>query len=83
MNAVILSTSGEIVAVLETSMPSGVVEYAWETANTLGGGEVLVNARRGKLTRARRALESRQALECMSTARCVDGTTVYPRFMIA
>lgn len=80
MKAAILSDNGEIVAILveDTGIHAGTVEYAWETA----GGRVLVNARRGKLTRARRALESRQALECMASARCVDDTVYPPRFLI-
>lgn len=83
-NAAIVSMSGDIVALInETDVRSGAVQYAWETANALGGGEVLVNARHGKLTRAKKILESWQALECMSTARCVDDTTVYPRFLIS
>lgn len=76
--AVIISQRGEVVAVVENpGTASGTVEYAWEAS-----GKCLVNARIGKLSRAKRYLGSVHAFHCRNTARLITDETIYPRFLI-
>ena len=78
--AAIISTSGEIIAITRNveGIPSGKVEYSNSTDEN-----VLVNPKIGNLTRAKRYLESREARECIASARCISTDTCYPKFVVS
>lgn len=76
-NAAIISKDG-VVASITTDLPSGDVRFAY---NISGRGNLL-NAQRGKITRARRILKSREFQECLSFARLVSSDGIYPEFLI-
>ena len=79
--AAIISTSGEIVAITRNleGIPSGKVEYSYNSTDE----NVLVNPKFGKITRAKRYLESREARECIASARCISTNTCYPKFVVS
>lgn len=81
-NAAIISKNG-IVANITTDLPSGDVRFAYETvADNISGRENLLNTQQGKITRARRILESREFQECLSSARLVSNNGICPEFLI-
>lgn len=81
-NAAIISKNG-IVASITTDLPSGDVRFAYEKlADNISGRENLLNTQRGKITRARRILESRKFQECLTFARLVSSDGVCPEFLI-
>ena len=85
-HAAIINNRGEIIAIVidVDGIPSGKVQYAYDcTIDALSGRRVLVNSRWGKLTRAKRYLESRAARECLASARCIDKRTCFPRFLVS
>ena len=78
--AAIISTSGEIIAITRMEgIPSGKVEYSYNSTDE----NVLVNPKIGNLTRAKRYLESREARECIASARCISTDTCYPKFVVS
>lgn len=79
--AAILSTSGEIIAIVRDveGIPSGKVEYSYNSTDD----KILVNPNIGKLTRAKRYLESREARECIASAKCISTETCFPRFVVS
>ena len=79
--AAITSTSGEIIAIARNveDFPSGKVEYSYNSTDD----KVLVNPKIGKITRAKRYLESREARECIASARCISTDTCYPKFVVS
>ena len=79
--AAIISTSGEIIAIARNveDFPSGKVEYSYNSTDD----NVLVNPKIGNLTRAKRYLESREARECIASARCISTNTCYPKFVVS
>lgn len=79
--AAIISTSGEIIAITRNveGIPSGKVEYSYNYTDE----NVLVNPKIGNLTRAKRYLESREARECIASARCISTDTCYPKFVVS
>lgn len=71
--AAIMTTWDALVAIVDTDLPSGSVIYAYDSIqDRMTGNTVLINARKGKLTRAKKTLESRAAHECLEGAKCVD-----------
>lgn len=78
--AAIISTSGEIIAIARNveDFPSGKVEYSYNSTD-----EVLVNPKIGKLTRSKRYLESREARECLASAKCISSENCFPRFVVS
>lgn len=82
-NAAIISKRHGIVATIKTDLPSGDVRFAYEKlADNISGKENLLNTQRGKITRARRILESRKFQECLTSARLVSSDGVCPEFLI-
>lgn len=82
-SAAILSKNGNIVAVLDTNLPSGEVRFAYATSiDQISGRENLLNAQWGKITRNSRILGSRSAQECISGARLVSSDAIWPEFLI-
>ena len=82
-NAAIISKRYGIVAIINTDLPSGDVRFAYETVtDNISGREHLLNAQWGKITRARRILESREFQECLSFARLVSSDGIWPEFLI-
>lgn len=82
-NAAIISKRHGIVAIIKTDLPSGDVRFAYETlADNISGRENLLNTQRGKITRSRRVLKSREFQECLSFARLVNSDGVCPEFLI-
>ena len=79
--AAIISTSGEIIAITSNveGIPSGKVEYSYNSTDE----NVLVNPKIGNLTRDKRYLESREAMECIASARCISTDTCYPKFVVS
>ena len=79
--AAIISTSGEIIAITRNveGIPSGNVEYAYNSTDD----KVLVNPKIGKLTRVKRYLESREARECLASAKCISTENCFPRFVVS
>ena len=79
--AAIISTSGEIIAIVRDAQgfPSGKVEYSYNSTDE----NVLVNPKIGNLTRSKRYLESRAAMECIASARCISTDTCYPKFVVS
>ena len=68
----ILGYNDDVIAVVSTDLPAGEVEFSTNTAQTMNGGAVLVNPRKGRLTFAKKVMTSRAAQECMVSAECVD-----------
>lgn len=84
--AAIISTSGEIIAITRNveDFPSGKVAYAYNSkTDEISGNIVLVNPQLGKITRAKRYLESRAARECIASAKCISTETCFPRFVVS
>lgn len=79
--AAIIGHWGDILAVINTVMPSGSIEYSWEyVIDEPSGKALLVNAQAGKLTRSRAVLNSREAKLAYDSAQCVSYTL--RRFLI-
>lgn len=83
--AAIIATSGKIVAIVHNAegIPSGTVEYAYNSTTDLSGESVLVNPMFGKLSRAQKYIESHAARECLASARCISTGNCYPRFIVS